>query len=49
MNYELDKVLSASVFQAPLAFLVSCRVELTMTGPGSCVYLGVPVNILHLI
>ena len=25
---------------------VSCRVELTMTGPGSCVYLGVPVDIL---
>ena len=45
MNYEMDKVLFVSVCQAYLAVLVSCRVELTMTGPGSFVYLDVPVVI----
>ena len=46
LNYELDKVLCVSLCQARLAVLVSCRAVLTMTGPVSCVYLGVPVNIL---
>ena len=47
MNYELDKVHFVSVCPARLAVLVSCRVELTLTGHESGVYLGLPVLIYY--